>query len=118
MPLDLIVVHFRRSNTSPIIESTQEDEFSIYKISFMWYGFMGAMMVYIVAIPVSYLTGGVDLDQFDTKLLAPIARSFLPKKMRHIELPVKAPNGLSLPTDWIRRDSEPKTEQEKELLKK
>lgn len=62
----------------------------MYKIAFLWYSFLGAIIMWIVCLAVSHLTGGEDLKEFNVNLLAPIAQYFVPKKYRLIEL--QSPN--------------------------
>lgn len=62
------------------------DGFAFYKISFMWYGPIGALITWISCIIISYLTGGQDLNEMNLNLLAPCIKNLLPKKYRHTQL--------------------------------
>uniref|UniRef100_A0A336LPX0 CSON011097 protein n=1 Tax=Culicoides sonorensis TaxID=179676 RepID=A0A336LPX0_CULSO len=51
-------------------------EFSLHTISFPWFALIGGAIVWIVAIPVSALTGGNNISTLDHTLLAPAIRRF------------------------------------------
>lgn len=63
-----------------------DDEIAIYKISFAWYTLHGFLSMWILAIIVSYFTGGSDLDKFDIKLVSPIIHKWLSEKYHPVEL--------------------------------
>ncbi|XP_055542485.1 sodium-coupled monocarboxylate transporter 2-like [Wyeomyia smithii] len=81
---------FNVTQTSAVQQMFQEPnpEFSIYKISFVWYSTIGTLLVFLVGIPISYLTGSQDLRQMNVKLLAPIAQRLLPRRKSTEELPI------------------------------
>lgn len=62
------------------------DGFAFYKIAFQWYSTIGVVMTWIPGIIISHLTGGLDLNKFNIKLLSPFVQKMLPSKYRHIEL--------------------------------
>lgn len=70
--------------SSPI--QPNDETFSIYKIAFPWFSFIGALIVFIVAIPVSYMTGGEDLKRLGTRLIAPVCHWMLPKDVFKIDM--------------------------------
>lgn len=72
------------------------DEFSIYKISFVWYSTVGTFLVFLVAIPVSYLTGSQDLSKMQAKLISPVVHWMLPKEVTNNELILKTNDGYVL----------------------
>ncbi|XP_055541955.1 sodium-coupled monocarboxylate transporter 2-like [Wyeomyia smithii] len=65
---------------------TTDSGFSIYKISFVWYSTVGTLLVFLVGIPVSYLTGSKHLNQMCPKLISPVAHWMLPNEMTDREL--------------------------------
>lgn len=56
--------------------------FSIYKISFHWYAFIGTIIVWMFGIPMSYIFGKNTVETMDPSLISPVAKFLLPKKMR------------------------------------
>lgn len=68
--------------------------FSIYEISFYWYKLIGVILVWVTAIPLSYVWKRDDDEKYDPKLYSPIISRFLvhrtPKRMEH--LPLKTPH--------------------------
>ena len=59
----------------PVVTVTSEDEsFSVFKIAFLWYTVIGTVLFWIVAIPVSHLTGAQDLEKLDLTLLTPVVK--------------------------------------------
>ncbi|XP_052867418.1 sodium-coupled monocarboxylate transporter 2-like [Anopheles cruzii] len=67
-------------------------EFSIYNISFVWYSTVGTLIVFLVGIPVSYLTGSQDMRNFKPKLIAPLAQWMLPAEVRQSDFSLKEEN--------------------------
>lgn len=80
----------------------ESDGFSIYNISFVWYSTVGTFLVFLVGIPVSYLTGSQDLNKVQAKLFSPVVHWLLPETVRRGELSVKPeedkPNQIK---EWI-----------------
>lgn len=68
--------------------NTVDDTFAFYKISFMWYGPLGAIITWITGIVVSYLTGGQEINDSNLSLLSPCVQNLLPAKYRHTQLQV------------------------------
>lgn len=67
----------------------ENDVFALYKISFLWYPVLGAVIMYAVAILASHLTNTDDhLRNLDINLLASCVRFLVPKKYRHTELSI------------------------------
>lgn len=60
----------------------------------MYYGLMGMLIVFLVGIPVSYLTGtDEEIRELNLKLLTPFARKFVPKSSKpdpQIEVEMKS----------------------------
>ncbi|XP_058447704.1 sodium-coupled monocarboxylate transporter 2 [Malaya genurostris] len=63
--------------------------FSIYTISFVWYSTVGTILVFLIGIPVSYMTGSQDLSKLQSKLISPVAHWLLPGDMVNSELTLK-----------------------------
>lgn len=63
--------------------------FSIYNMSFVWYSTVGTFLVFLVGIPVSYLTGSQDLSKMHAKLISPVVHRWLPKEITKSELVLK-----------------------------
>jgi Na+/proline symporter len=65
------------STLSSTVESfsfdTTENVPIIFKLSFMYYVLLGTIVLFLIALPVSYLTGGC--EPFDERLLTPLCRS-------------------------------------------
>lgn len=59
----------------------------IFQLSFMYYTFLGALILFVITMPVSWATGGC--APFDERLLTPIMRSKNWKEKVGIELKVK-----------------------------
>lgn len=77
LPTSTSECDFPYNNT--IIPSVKNEQISaenipiIFKLSFMYYILLGTIALFIIALPVSYLTG--KCEEFDERLLAPICRS-------------------------------------------
>ncbi|XP_037039646.1 sodium-coupled monocarboxylate transporter 1-like isoform X2 [Bradysia coprophila] len=72
-----------------LLPKNEDKPFSIYRISFPWYPFIGAFIVWIVGIPLSHVIGSADdLDQLNPDLIAPLSRLLIPKRLLHVELPL------------------------------
>lgn len=60
-----------------------EDEgFSLFKMSFLWYGVFGTLLFWAVAIPVSHLTGAQDLDKLNLQLLTPAVKHLVMRRRK------------------------------------
>lgn len=70
--------------TPALMNSTlkpHEDEvFPLYRMSYLWYTLLGAIVSMTVALIVSFFTNPVDPASLDPMLLSPVIRRFLPKK--------------------------------------
>lgn len=71
---------------SKIIEniSDKNDSFSILKVSFAWYTFIGTMTVWIVGVPISYIFGANTEKSLDPNLISPVAWCLLPKRLKRM----------------------------------
>ncbi|XP_030379828.1 sodium-coupled monocarboxylate transporter 2-like [Scaptodrosophila lebanonensis] len=65
-------------------------EFSIFEISFQWYRFLGALLVFVWAIPMSYVWTSDRRGKQSSKLFSPFVRRFLS------ESNTEEPEGLPL----------------------
>ncbi|XP_053695458.1 sodium-coupled monocarboxylate transporter 1 [Sabethes cyaneus] len=90
--------------SQPTLPETSQ-EFSIYKISFVWYSTVGTLLVFLVGMPVSYLTGSQDLNQICAKLIAPVAQWMLPHEMTASELTIETDDekieDLQIKQRWV-----------------
>jgi hypothetical protein len=75
-------------NTTTIVPTTFEDNFSVGKISYMWYTVIGFLISAIVGVIVSYLTGSVALKDVRVSLIAPPAQWLLPKHLLKMQFPL------------------------------
>ena len=55
----------------------------IFRLSFMYYALLGTIILFVVALPVSWLTGGC--EPFDERLLTPLLRSRLWKEKSEVD---------------------------------
>lgn len=97
------------TNATSIILNEHHDNSSvpwIFRIGFMYYSVIGALLVFVVGYPVSLLTGGN--DDIDERLLAPFLRSWyrnsrkvknLPKIVQSEEMRVFLGAPKDLPSD-------------------
>ncbi|KAG5675068.1 hypothetical protein PVAND_005005 [Polypedilum vanderplanki] len=75
LPISTSGCDFPYNNTiipTTVQTNTTQDVFIIFKLSFMYYILLGTIILFLVAIPVSHLTG--KCEPFDEKLLTPILR--------------------------------------------
>lgn len=79
-PLNMTEV-FNTTVSSPQVNI--EDIPLVFRLSFMYYALLGTTILFIVALPVSWATGGC--EPFDEKLLTPMMRSKLWKEKYEIE---------------------------------
>lgn len=54
-------------------ENLTDDVPTIFKLSFMYYILLGTIVLFLIALPISFLTGGC--EPFDERLLTPLCRS-------------------------------------------
>lgn len=52
------------------------DVLPLYRISYMWYTFVGAMSTVVIAVIASFVFGSRDVGTVDKKLLAPCIRKY------------------------------------------
>lgn len=72
-----------RNMTGPVVAISDqllsvEDIPLIFRLSFMYYALLGTIILFVVALPVSWATGGC--EPFDERLLTPLLRSKLWKE--------------------------------------
>lgn len=61
----------------------------LYRISVFHYGLIGCLLVLIVGLPVSFLTGANDPRDVDPRLLSPYIRRFIRKRRGEVALPLQ-----------------------------
>lgn len=83
-PLHFYFICYFISSMPTVAKMT--DDFAFYKISFQWYSTIGVLTMWIPAIIISHLTGGQNFENFNTTLLSPIVRRFVPRKYQLTEL--------------------------------
>lgn len=66
-----------------------ERPFNIYRLSFVWYGFLGTFITIIVGVIVSWMTGGEDIKKIGSRLIAPVAHFMLPPGAFVTEVPLE-----------------------------
>ncbi|XP_037824171.1 sodium-coupled monocarboxylate transporter 2-like isoform X1 [Lucilia sericata] len=79
----------------PLITGTlgSNREFSIYEISFYWYNIMGVFLVWLSAIPMSYIWKRDKEEKMNPKLYSPFVKSFLSQTdVQMEEMPLKTPH--------------------------
>uniref|UniRef100_A0A1B0CT26 Putative sodium/solute symporter n=1 Tax=Lutzomyia longipalpis TaxID=7200 RepID=A0A1B0CT26_LUTLO len=88
LPLNVHGCNSTTFNTTSIILNEHHDNSSvpwIFRIGFMYYSVIGALLVFVVGYPVSLLTGGH--DDIDERLLAPFLRSWYRNQRKAKNLP-------------------------------
>lgn len=80
-------------NMTSILNATLSEEpekpFSIYRISFAWYGMLGACITFFVGVLVSWLTGGEDIKRVGSRLISPVVHFLLPPEAFQTEVPLE-----------------------------
>lgn len=67
-------------------------DFSIYEISFYWYKVLGAFLVWILAIPLSYVWKRDKHEKMNPKLYSPFVKRFLSQPViEKEEVPLRTP---------------------------
>lgn len=56
--------------------------FFLHRVSFMWYSLMGTLTVFLVGLPVSYLTSPPSASQTKLEYFSPVVRKFLPQDIK------------------------------------
>ncbi|KAI8124518.1 Sodium-coupled monocarboxylate transporter 2 [Lucilia cuprina] len=80
---------------TPLVTGTlgSNREFSIYEISFYWYNIMGVFLVWLSAIPMSFIWKRDQEEKINPKLYSPFVKSFLNHSVAQMEeLPLKTPH--------------------------
>lgn len=99
------------------MNDVSDNGFSIYKMSFVWYSTVGTFLVFLVGIPVSYLTGSQDLSKMHAKLISPVVHRWLPKEVTKSELVLKTsavnPDDVHI-KEWVFTPAE---EQKRKVLR-
>lgn len=65
--------------------TTDDPNFAIYRISYMWYTLLGALITIAVAAIVSFITGFNNPREMDAKLFAPFIRKWLRLNDKRVE---------------------------------
>lgn len=74
-PLNMLVQNETQSIFG--IDEIDEQEFSIYHISFMWYTLLGAIITITIAFIFTFITGANNPRRIEPKLLSPFVRRIL-----------------------------------------
>jgi hypothetical protein len=74
--------HFLRRNDT----EADDDVFVLYRVSFMYYTFIGMAVVFIVGIIVSLLTEPPNLRDMNPALFTPIVRRYVQRKIRRCNI--------------------------------
>jgi len=74
--------------------------FPLYRISYLWYTLLGAIVSMTVALIASFFTNPIDPASLDPVLLSPIIHRFLPKK----EVKEQDVNMTLLSGDKVKKD--------------
>ncbi|TDG43089.1 hypothetical protein AWZ03_010505 [Drosophila navojoa] len=61
-------------------------EFSIFDISFYWYKVIGAILIFVCAVPLSYIWPPDKNDNLNPKLYSPFVRQLLNVSEAEVEL--------------------------------
>ncbi|KAK9685310.1 Sodium:solute symporter family [Popillia japonica] len=69
---------YESSNTSPNIKN--DEMFDLYRLSYLWYTLLGALVSIFVATIITFLTGPLDPKDIDPTLLAPFVRRLIPPR--------------------------------------
>lgn len=85
-----IEIFYRPANSTFYAANADADNSSVhwlFRINFMYYSFIGTLLVAVIGYPISILTGGT--TDLDPKLLSPLFRRFYyaEHKKTTIELP-------------------------------
>ncbi|XP_037947006.1 sodium-coupled monocarboxylate transporter 1-like [Teleopsis dalmanni] len=78
------------STTSTLLHSTQHgtnasEGFNIFDLSFNWYVVVGAIILFVVGIPLSYIIPPEKDEKFNPKLLSPILQYFMKYELTNVE---------------------------------
>ncbi|XP_017488498.1 PREDICTED: sodium-coupled monocarboxylate transporter 1-like isoform X2 [Rhagoletis zephyria] len=102
LALQMLPQHIEEPKVTTAFGSNRE--FSIYEISFYWYKVIGVLLVWLLAIPLSYIWRRDEEEKFNPHLYSPFIRRFLGKRLsvEMEELPLKTP----IPVDELKNDLE------------
>lgn len=84
-PLNMLAIN---QTVATIIEdpsTTDDPDFAIYRISYLWYTLVGALITIAVATIVSFITGFNNPREMDAKLFAPCIRKLLRLNDKRVE---------------------------------
>lgn len=98
--IQIVTFHYHRIQS----QTAAADGFALYKIAFMWYCPLGALLMWTSGIMISHLTGGQDLKQLDLNLMSPAIKYLLPGKYRHMHLQMDEIKSLSYVKDRAGND--------------
>ncbi|KAI4465226.1 sodium-coupled monocarboxylate transporter [Holotrichia oblita] len=74
-------INFYSEDTLNTIPTVQTDElFNLYRLSYLWYTLLGALVSIFVATVITFATEPVDPKDIDPMLLAPFVRKLLPSR--------------------------------------
>lgn len=73
LPFKTDECNFSFNTTEPMISDSVEEIPLVFRLSFMYYALLGSIILFAVALPVSWMTGGC--EPFDELLLTPLLRS-------------------------------------------
>lgn len=66
-------------NSTVVVSEVWEKPFSVFRVSFVWYTLIGASIVFITGVLVSWITGHQEIGQLESKLLSPVVHFLLPR---------------------------------------
>ncbi|XP_037806366.1 sodium-coupled monocarboxylate transporter 1 [Lucilia sericata] len=69
-------VFMSAANTTSLMHETADDIFPLYRISYMWYTCLGAVITIVIAIICTFIFGGNDPNKIDPCLLTPCIRKY------------------------------------------
>ena len=84
--VSLTLIHYFLNSAVPAnVDVVVPHVFPLYRIAFPWFGVIGTLIVWILALPISFLTGSVKVKEMNNRLIAPIAQWLLPREVREAE---------------------------------
>ncbi|XP_068084313.1 sodium-coupled monocarboxylate transporter 1-like [Anabrus simplex] len=78
MTVEGCTYEFSSSNTT--LEPTTDDVFVLFRISYLWYTVLGAVVTMVVSLVVSFATGPNDPRDVEHRLLSPVIRWMMPQQ--------------------------------------
>ncbi|XP_025094623.1 sodium-coupled monocarboxylate transporter 1-like [Pomacea canaliculata] len=85
------------NNITDVSHTYRGDEFSIYDISYLWYGFVGFFVTFITGVIISFITGPTNKATLDPKLVFPFTRKLFRMKESSQE-PEDTSNAIAMKT--------------------